>query len=141
ARLFARVAHGTTMHFLVPAPLRLPDFDAASPFGSDKTRTLLISQIVPADATYRERFIESIARLDATAMIDGGWLLPLGQEAALAPLAKGYRRLPAASFETVPRGERPLDIVARTHVKGDKTYFYAVNPAPWPRTEPTVLTL
>jgi hypothetical protein len=131
-KLFARAARGTAQHFLVPAPLRLPDFDAASPFGSEKTRTLLISQIVPTDAAYRERFIESLVRLDATTMIDGGWLLPLGQEAALAPLAKVYRRLPAEPFETAPRGDRSLDIVVRTLVKGDKTYFYAVNPSPWP---------
>ncbi len=133
-KLFARAARGTTQHFLVPAPLKLPDFDATSPFGSDKTRTLLISQIMPTDAAYRERFIESLVRLDATTMIDGGWLLPLGQEAALAPLAKVYRRLPAEPFETAPRGDRALDIVVRTLVKGDKTYFYAVNPAPWPVT-------
>ena len=133
-KLFARPAHGATMHFLVPAPLRLPDFDAVSPFGADKTRTLLISQILPADAAYRERFVESLARLDATLMIDGGWLLPLGQEAALAPLAKVYRRLPAEPFETAPRGDRSQDIIIRTLAKGDKTYFYAVNPTPWPLT-------
>jgi hypothetical protein len=133
-KLFAHAARGATLHFLVPAPLRLPDFDAASPFGPDKTRTLLVSQIVPADAAYRERFIESLARLDATTMIDGGWLLPLGQEAALAPLAKVYRRLPAEPFETVPPGDRPPDIVVRTLRKGEKTYFYAVNPSPWPQT-------
>jgi len=133
-KLFARPARGATMHFLVPAPLRLPDFDTASPFGPDKTRTLLISQIAPADAAYRERFIESLARLDATLMIDGGWLLPLGQEAALAPLVKVYRRLPAEAFETAPRGDRPLDVVIRTLSKPDKTFFYAVNPSPWPVT-------
>jgi hypothetical protein len=130
--LFARAAHGGTLHFLLPAPLRLPDFDAASPFGPDKTRTLLISQIVPADAANRERFVESLARLDATLMMDGGWLLPLGQESALAPLAKVYRRLPAESFQTVPRNEQPQELIVRTLAKGDKTYFYAVNPTPWP---------
>jgi hypothetical protein len=41
------------LQFLLPAPQRLPDFDVVSPFGSEKTRTLLISQIVPADAQQR----------------------------------------------------------------------------------------
>jgi hypothetical protein len=130
--LFARTASGSTLHFLLPAPLRLPDFDAASPFGADKTRTLLISHMAPADAANRERFVESLARLDASLMIDGGWLLPLGQESALAPFAKVYRRLPAEPFQTAKISDPPQELVVRTLAKGDKTYFYAVNPTPWP---------
>jgi hypothetical protein len=139
-KLFARAAGGSSLHFLLPAPQRLPDFDAVSPFGSDKTRTLLISQLAPADAANRERFVTSLAKLDPTLMIDGGWLLPLGQEAALAPLAKVYRRLPAEPFETFARPARPEDsgssqeLIVRTLTKGDKSWFYAVNPAPWPVT-------
>jgi hypothetical protein len=133
--LFARPTGGSSLHFLVPAPQRLADFDAVSPFGADKTRTLLISQIAPADASQRERFVQSLARLDATLMIDGGWLMPLGQEAALAPLFKVYRRLPAEPFETVRTAvPQPQELVVRTLTKPDKTYFYAVNPTPWPLT-------
>lgn len=133
-KLFATAAHGAVQNFMVPAPLRLPDFDAVSPFGADKTRTILISQIAPAEASYRERFVESLARLDSTLMIDGGWLLPLGQEAALAPLAKVYRRLPAEPFVAAPNSDNASDLIVRTLTKGDKTYFYAVNPSPWPLT-------
>jgi len=75
-----------------------------------------------------------LARLDATLMIDGGWLLPLGQEAALAPLAKVYRRLPTEPFETAPQAGQSQELVVRTLQKGEKTYFYAVNPTPWPLT-------
>jgi hypothetical protein len=74
----------------------------------------------------------SLARLDATLMIDGGWLLPLGQEAALAPLVKVYRRLPAEPFETFSRQGQPQELVVRSLSKGNKTYFYVVNPSPWP---------
>src|SRR5262249_37821697 len=106
-----------------------------SPFGADKTRLLLISQIVPADTSQRERFVQSLARLGATLMIDGGWMMPLGQEAALAPLAKVYRRLPAEPFEPArAAAAQPAELGARTLAKGDKTYFYAVNPTPWPLT-------
>src|SRR5262249_36937619 len=105
---------------------------AASPFGADKTHTLLISQISPADEAYRELFVQSLARLDAVTMIDGGWLLPLGQEAALAPLVKVYRRLPAEPFQS-PRGGQG-ELVVRTLAKAGKTFFYAVNPTPWPLT-------
>jgi hypothetical protein len=133
--LFAPEGHGSAMHFLEPEPLRLPEFDAASPFGADKTRTLLISQIVPADATQRERFVQSLADLDASLVIDGGWMLPLGQETGLTQLVKVYRKLPSATFETGTSSKtavRGRDLILRTHVKNGKTYFYALNPAPWP---------
>jgi hypothetical protein len=135
--LFAGGGRGTGLHFFEPAPLRLPDFDAASPFGADKTRTLLISQIAPAGAAQRERFVRSLAALDAPLMIDGGWLLPLGQEAALGPLAQVFRRLPSEPFATaqpasISSGNQ--EVLVRTLVKNGKTYFYAVNPLPWPHS-------
>jgi hypothetical protein len=140
-RLFLPAARRTCIDFLVPAPLALPEFDAASPFGPDRTRTLLVSHVLPADAGYRERFVESIARLDAAMIIDGGWMLPIGQQAALAPFVKTYRRLPAEPFEGVSAGGQPLerslaqpDLVVRMLNKQDKTFFYAVNPTPWPVT-------
>jgi hypothetical protein len=132
--LFQRASGSSSLHFLTPSSQRLPDFDAVSPFGPDKTHTLLVSQVVPADAAYRERFVQSLARLDALTMIDGGWLLPLGQEAALAPLAKVYRRLPAERFLAPARSGQSEELVVRTLPKGSKTYFYAVNPTPWPLT-------
>jgi hypothetical protein len=73
-------------------------------------------------------------------MIDGGWLLPLGQEDSLAPLVKVYRRLPAERFETIPSAPQSPEsgpsneLIVRTLAKGDKTYFYALNPTPWPVT-------
>ncbi|HEY2411003.1 MAG TPA: family 10 glycosylhydrolase [Pirellulaceae bacterium] len=140
-RLFLPAAHRTSLDYLVPAPLALADFDAASPFGPDKTRTLLISHVLPADAAYRERFVESIARLDTATMIDGSWMMPIGQQAALAPFVKTYRRLPAEPFEGISASGQPLersvapqDLVVRTLNKQEKTYFYVVNPTPWPVT-------
>lgn len=130
--LFSKAPQTSSLSFLPPAPLRLPEFDAASPFGSEKTRTLLISQIAPAEAASRERFVESMARMDPELMIDGGWLLPLGQEAALAPLVKVYRRLPAERFEVPAVANGSSDLVVRTLAKGERTYFYVANPTPWP---------
>ena len=72
---------------------------------------MLLSQIVPADVAQRERFVTSLAALDAPLVIDGGWLLPQGQDSALAPLIKVFRRLPADRFETVKLAgkETPAD--------------------------------
>jgi hypothetical protein len=138
--LFLRQNQAPAMHFLPPAPLRLAEFDAVSPFGADKTRMLLISQLQPADAAARERFVSSIARLDAPLIIDGGWLLPLGQESSLLPLVKVFRRLPAEPFELVDRPNQPQEIVVRLLRKADRTHFYVVNPTAWPLTATIELT-
>jgi hypothetical protein len=133
--IFLHGGRATALHFLEPAPLRLPDFDAVSPFGPAKTHTWLVAQIPPAGSAYRERFARSLARLDAPLIIDGGWMLPLGQEAELAPLAKTFRRLPAEAFAPVKpatHSDHDCEVVVRTLQHGGKTTFYAVNAAPWP---------
>jgi hypothetical protein len=133
--LFPPSTPRAALNLLEPAPLRLPDFDAVSPFGPAKTHTWLVSQIPPGGDAYRERFARSLARLDASVICDGGWLLPLGQEAELRPLAEVYRRLPAEPFSDVrPKvgGGAASEVAVRTLQRGGKTIFYAVNTAPWP---------
>lgn len=134
---FAMLGQGAAMHYLEPSPLQLPDFDALSPFGPENTHTWFISQIPLAGPAARQRFIQSIAALDARTLIDGGWLLPLGQESALRELAAVYRRLPPQPFRTVePRqtGSRMQPIVVRTLRHEGRTYFYLVNDSPWAMT-------
>ncbi|HEX5103673.1 MAG TPA: hypothetical protein VFV87_07685 [Pirellulaceae bacterium] len=133
--VFRQGGRATALHVLEPAQLPLPEFDAVSPFGAEKTHTWLVSQIPPAGAAYRERFVRSLAALDAPAIFDGGWLLPLGQEAELAPFAKVFRRLPAEAFATLQPAagaEQSSEVVVRWLTRGGRTYFYAVNAAPWP---------
>jgi hypothetical protein len=133
--IFLQGGRAAVLHFLEPAPLRLPEFDAVSPFGPAKTHTWLVAQIPPAGSAYRERFARSLARLDSPLMIDGGWMLPLGQEAELAPLARIFRRLPNEAFTAVKpaaSGEHHSEVVVRTLQQDGKTIFYAVNAAPWP---------
>ena len=134
---FTALGQGAAMHYLEPAPLQLPEFDALSPFGPENTHTWFIAQIPPAGPAARQRFVQSIAALDARTLIDGGWLLPLGQEASLRELAQVYRRLPPEPFRTVePRinGSRVQPVVVRTLRRDGKTYFYLVNDSPWPIT-------
>ena len=146
--LFSQGGSAATVHFHEPAPLLpLPAFDKVSPFGADKTHTLLLAQISPADAANRQRLVHSLALLDAPLLIDGGVMLPLGQEEALAPLVKVFRRLPAERFSTAApqgrSGEKPNSddptadavgrgIVVRSLSRGNKTWFYVVNDTPWP---------
>jgi len=140
---FATKRGAPAIHYHEPAAaLRLPSFDAVSPFGADKTSTMLLAQISPADAANRERLVHSIAVHDSPQLIDGGALLPMGQEQALAPLVKVFRRLPAEPFTmaqsrldantnfkleaAIARG-----IVVRSLSRGNKTWFYVVNDTPW----------
>lgn len=117
-----------------PAPMALPSFDAVSPFGPDKTRTFLVTQSAPAAERNRQRFVHALAVSDSRMLIDGGWLLPLGQEEALANLVRTYRRLPREPFQPAPsRSETGMSpVLVRTLNLGGKTYFYALNDSPWP---------
>ena len=112
-----------------PQRLRLAAFDAKSPFGSANTYTWLVSQFAPSDLHNRERFVHSLATLDAQAMFDGGWLLPLGQEESIKELLSVYRELPSGQFESIAGETQP--IVIRRRVQNDQTFLYLANDSPW----------
>lgn len=133
-----------------PAPLALPSFDQVSPFGAEQTRLWLVPHLAPSGAQGRERFVHAIATSDTRLLIDGGWMLPLGQEDALSSLVKVFRRLPDEPFQTTqPRigNANQLPAVVRTLVRRNKTYFYVTNDSPWPVTveidwqSPTAITI
>lgn len=121
------------LFFHEPRQLRLPSFDARSPFKG--TTALFVSQLSPAGSSNRQRLAHAIATLDAAALVDGGWLLPLGEEESLVDLVAAYRELPAARFETVKGTTQPVTI--RTHATPQGTYVYLVNDSPW-KTRATI---
>jgi hypothetical protein len=119
--------------FHEPATLRLEEFDQLSPFGADKTHLFLAAQLADSGAAARRHLARSIAALDVQNIVQGGWMLPLGQDEALRPLFAVYRQLPAVRFDTVPpptQGGQP--IVCRRTVFEGKTYVYLVNTSAWP---------
>lgn len=134
---FQRFAAPATLLFHEAQPMRLPSFDERSPFGKDNTYTWLVTHFSPAGAEARRRFVDSVARMDAQWIIDGGWMLPLGQEQELRSIVAAFRRLPAERFETL---EAPADstatqpLIVRRLARGGRTYVYLVNNAPWPVT-------
>jgi hypothetical protein len=77
----------------------------------------------------RRRFVRSLARLDSEAILDGGWLLPMGQEEALLAIVSSFRRLPAGKFESLVRDE---PVTVRALVRDGFSYFYFVNDSAWP---------
>ncbi len=83
---FGSVKPAASLFFHEPmASLALPSFDKASPFGSDNTHTVLVTHVAPSESKNRERFARRLATRDLQCMVDGGWMLPLGQEESLRP--------------------------------------------------------
>jgi hypothetical protein len=112
-----------------PQRLRLPSFDAKSPFGKDKTFTWQVAQFSPSGQANRARFARALARADQVMLVDGGVMPLMGQEEALNDWMITFRRLPAARFETLPSDTEPVTL--RRLVRDGQTWIYAVNASPW----------
>ena len=70
-------------------------------------------------------------------MVDGGWLLPMGQEEATRDLVAAYRALPSIRFQPVGNrqgGDAAQPVTFRSGAYGGRTYLYAVNDAPFATT-------
>jgi hypothetical protein len=116
------------LFFHRPQELRLEAFDRASPFRD--SFTWLVAQALPAAEANRRRFAHALAAHDARLLVDGGWLLPLGQEDAVRDMLRTIRALPAIAFANVPGSSPPLVVRSAAHY--DRTYVYAVNTTPYP---------
>jgi hypothetical protein len=124
-----RVAQRSAQLYHEPVRTRLASFDEVSPFGKGNTFSWLVTQFVPSAERNRQRFTHALAVLDAAQLIDGGWLLPLGQEDTLLDLVATYRLLPNEPFKTLNEPSEPVTI--RTLNQERQTYIYLANDSPW----------
>ncbi len=130
-RYFRGLSTPGSLFFHQPQEIRIESFDRKSPF--KPAYTWLVSQPVPSDWQNRRRFVHSLATLDCQAMVDGGWLLPLGQEESIRNLVAAYRCLPAVRFEEVGSdSSQPVTFRYVTQAAG--TFVYAVNDAAFKTT-------
>ena len=134
-RLFGGAARPGSLFFHQPQEARIPSFDEQSPFRP--SYTWLVAQATPSAAQNRRRFVHSLATMDSQLMVDGGWLLSMGQEDALRDLVAAYRRLPAVRFNSAgpssgDAASQPVTFRFATYE--GRTYMYAVNDAPFPIT-------
>ncbi len=134
ARRFGAMPVPATQFHHQPVRKHLETFDALSPFGKDKTYLSLVAHVTPSGAPYRERFAHALARNDSLMLMDGGWMLPLGQEKAMQAFAATYRSLPAVRFKSIGSEAfrtriRPLTV--RKLVYRGESYYYVVNDSPW----------
>ncbi|MCA9196599.1 MAG: family 10 glycosylhydrolase, partial [Planctomycetales bacterium] len=115
-----------------PYQLRLTSFDEVSPFGRANTFMLLVSHATPTGVHNRQRFAHGLAKQDVLTVLEGGWMLPMGQEDSLLPFVDVFRRLPAKAFQTFEdETERAKPVVIRSLNTDDQTFVYAVNDSPW----------
>ncbi len=131
-RLFQGVSATGSLFFHPPREWHADSFDRKNPFKPGCTA--MLSQPSPSDERNRRRFVHSLAALDSQVMIDGGWALSMGQEAALGELAAAYRALPAIRFQpaaNIPSADAVGPVVFRYGTHGGRTYLYAVNDAPF----------
>ncbi len=134
-RYFQSLSVPGSLFFHRPEEIRIKSFDERSPF--QPSYTWLVSQPVPTGFYNRRRFVHSLATLDSQAIADGGWLLPLGQEAALRDFMGVYRRLPVTPFHRVagqPGGGSSQPVTFRYAQHAGDMYLYAVNDSPIPVT-------
>jgi hypothetical protein len=134
-RCFQTGAAGS-LFFHQPREVRIESFDQKSPF--KPSYTWLVSQPVPSGQQNRRRLVHSLATLDAQVMIDGGWLLPMGQEESTRELVAAYRLLPSIRFQPVGNRQandaaQPVTFRSGTQ-QGGRTYLYVVNDAPFGTT-------
>jgi len=127
---FGAAAHSGNLLVHAPVRSRLASFDARSPFGTDKTYLSIVAQLAPAGPESRRRFVQAMAGLDSPWLIDGGWMLTLGEEEALRPLRLAFRRLPLGEYQDVAGETQGL--TCRWLRGNDGTYLYLLNPTPWP---------
>ena len=126
---------------------------AQSPFGNQSSALMRLQQMTPAGILNRKRFAESLKNRDSRLLIDGGWMMSMGQEASTLEMMNVFGRLPDVRFENVARSGKTT-VESTTATKSDinsdsvairkvrfegQTYLYAVNVSPWATSVQLVL--
>ncbi len=128
--VLSKQAHGGAIFKHERQEARLASFDAKSPFR--KTHARLVSIVSPSGASNRQRFTHAMATDDCQTLVDGGWLLPMGQEDDLREMVTVFRQLPAQPFETLGSPGQPAVVRCLRHE--GRAWLYAVNDSPWNTT-------
>jgi hypothetical protein len=126
----AVTAAGSTFQ-QVPHGYQLPDFDAVSPFGSDKTRAWLFPHASYAGPAARRQLLHRLQAADPLLVAHGGWLATMGQEQELRPLLSLLGALPAATFEDYDVQGASQTLRVRRLVSGERTWYQIAHHGSW----------
>ena len=148
-RCFQGMSVPGSLFFHQPQEVRVASLDGRSPF--QPCYAWLVVQAAQVESRNRQRFVRSLAALDSQVLVDGGWLLPIGQEESVRSLVVAYRNLPAIRFRTVAgsigqeaegasgdgapgTADAPSSqpVLLRKAVHADRTFVYALNDSPFP---------
>lgn len=125
-------------------PINIPSFDRASPF--HPTVTQIAGHFSRSDFQNRERWTRQLAACDTLAVMDGGEMIPMGEEESVREWIAAYCSLPKEGFTTyVPSvkeeadsdgsedaGKKSLDPIVFRYLKTDGAFWgYLVNNAPF----------
>jgi hypothetical protein len=112
-----------TLVFHPPQACRIAAFDTISPW--EPAFTWLAAQPSKAGAEAREPIVHALAATDAQVLFDGGWMIPLGQEAHVRPVRETMLSLPAAPFHLSKSQQQPAVVRMAWHL--GRTWCYVVN--------------
>jgi hypothetical protein len=108
-----------------PQRRRMESFDVKSPFNST---TRLVVQSSADGAQARRPYAAVLREQDPLVLVDGGELIPLGQEDATRHLRRLLQQLPADPPATVYRDHH---VTVRSYVDGARTVLVVTNECPW----------
>ncbi|MCA9246106.1 MAG: hypothetical protein KDA42_03295 [Planctomycetales bacterium] len=128
-RTLSSSSQRAALFYAPPRRQRLASFDAKSPFGQDRTYTMMVIQDSSCGANRRREFIRSLSGQDPTSIFDGGWFASLGQEHELHSMIRAFKELPASRFSDSPASKQPIH--ARRCATENGTYLYFLNESPW----------
>jgi len=114
-----------TVLYHPPQRRRMASFDVKSPFNST---TRLVVQSSADAAQARQPYAAVLRDQDPVVLLDGGNLIPLGQEAATRHLRRVLQQLPVDAAATVHRHQ---NVTVRSYVAGARTVLAVVNECPW----------
>jgi hypothetical protein len=116
-----------------PQKAKVPQFDEANPLKLPQSKTEFSTYVTPSGDENRRRFIQALAFSDMRVIVDGGGMIPVGQEESVLPFFGAFRDLPDKPFRAVEPEtlDRTQPIVVRQLIDGDDTFFYLVNVSPW----------
>lgn len=85
----------------------------------------ILSQTTLPGREMRRYLAHSLAAHDPLTIFYGGWMIPMGQEAASRDIRDVISALPAVRFHDINRQSQP--VVVRVAREGEQTHLYAVN--------------
>ena len=129
-QLFAQHAASGEQLYHLPARLKLPSFDAQSPFGADRTRLALVAASVPTGDAALRGLAAALTARDFAVAVSGSELYPLADNDLHRDALRVFQEIPAALGEV--RTERRQPVTMRIYREVESTTVCLINESPWP---------